>query len=115
MYVYIKSQSDFFSFFLPPRQQQLFSDHSMVDIARVFSPVVVFASSEARPQSSDRIRSTSAKRISSAGTRHTSRVSSAVSTVESIDSGGHNRYGTNEINDEKDLEAALREELTTRK
>jgi hypothetical protein len=88
----------------------------MVDIARIFSPVVVFASSEARPQSSDRIRSASAKRISSSSTRHTSRVSSAVSTVESIDSsGGHSRYLTTEISDEKDFEAELKEELSTRK
>jgi len=87
----------------------------MVDITRVFSPVVVFASAEARPQSSDRIRSASAKRISSPGTRHTSRISSAVSTVESNDSAGHTRYLTNETNDEKDLETELKEELTTRK
>jgi hypothetical protein len=87
----------------------------MVDIARVFSPVVVFASSEARPQSSDRLRSASTKRISSASTHRTSRVSSAVSTVESNDSGNHARYITNEINDEKDLETELKEELTTRK
>jgi hypothetical protein len=85
----------------------------MVDIARVFSPVVVFASSEARPQSSDRIRSASAKRISSPSTHRTSRVSSAVSTIES-DTGSHGRYVTNEINDEKDLETELKEELTTR-
>jgi len=87
----------------------------MVDIARVFSPVVVFASGETRPQSSDRIRSASTKRISSASTRRTSRVSSAVSTVESTDSGNQVRYLTSEINDEKDFEAELKEELTTRK
>lgn len=87
----------------------------MVDIARVFSPVVVFASGEARPQSSDRIRSASNKRISSASTRRTSRVSSAVSTVESTDSSGHARYSTNEVNNEKDLEGKLKQELTTRK
>jgi hypothetical protein len=83
----------------------------MVDIARVFSPVVVFASGEARPQSSDRIRSASTKRISSG---RTSRVSSAVSTIESID-GSHARHVTNEVTDEKDLETELKEELTTRK
>lgn len=87
----------------------------MVDIARVYSPVVVFDSSEARPQSSDRIRSASTKRISSASTRRTSRVSSAVSTVESSESSSRVRYITNEINDERDLEAELKQELTTRK
>lgn len=87
----------------------------MVDIARVFSPVVVFASGDARPQSSDRIRSASTKRISSASTRRTSRVSSAVSTVESSDGSVHGRHGTHEVNDEKDLEAELKAELTTRK
>jgi hypothetical protein len=86
----------------------------MVDIARVFSPVVVFASGEARPQSSDRIRSASTKRISSPSTRRTSRVSSAVSTIET-DSSSHIRYGINEINDERDLETELKEELKTRK
>ena len=86
----------------------------MADIARVFSPVVVFTSSEARPQSSDHIRSASTKRISSGSTRHTSRVSSAVSTIES-DNGSHARYAVNEINDEKGLEAELKDELTTRK
>ncbi|CAF2747926.1 unnamed protein product [Rotaria sp. Silwood2] len=84
----------------------------MVDIARVYSPVVVFPSSEARPQSSDRIRSASAKRISSPSTHRTSRVSSAVSTIES-DVNGHARYITNEINDDKDFETELKEELTT--
>ena len=73
----------------------------MVDIARVFSPVVVFPSSEARPQSSDRIRSASAKRVSSASTHRTSCISSAVSTVES-DGLHHGRYAQNETNDEKD-------------
>ena len=87
----------------------------MVDIARVFSPVVVFASGEARPQSSDRIRSASTKRISSASTRRNSRVSSAVSTVESTDSSAHGRHGINDGHDEKDLEAELKAELTTRK
>jgi hypothetical protein len=87
----------------------------MVDITRVFSPVVVFASAEARPQSSDRIRSASTKHISSPSTHRTSRVSSAVSTVESSDSSSHVRHTTNDINNEKDLEEKLREELKTRK
>ena len=86
----------------------------MVDIARVFSPVVVFPSSEVRPQSSDRIRSASAKRVPSAGTHHASSVASAVSTVER-DGSHHGRYATNETNDEKDFETELKEELTTRK
>lgn len=86
----------------------------MADIARAFSPVVVFPSSEARPHSSDRIRSASAKRVLSAGTHHTPRVSSAVSTVES-DGGSFVRVATNEINDDKDFETELKEELTTRK
>ncbi|CAF4537303.1 unnamed protein product [Rotaria sp. Silwood1] len=84
----------------------------MVDIARVYSPVVVFSSSEARPQSSDRIRSASAKRLSSPSTHRTSRVSSAVSTIES-DGSSPARFTTNDINDEKDLETELKEELTT--
>ncbi|CAF2036866.1 unnamed protein product [Rotaria magnacalcarata] len=84
----------------------------MVDIARVFSPVVVFPSSEVRPQSSDRIRSASTKRLSSASTHRTSCISSAVSTVES-DGLHHGRYAQNETNDEKDFEAELRDELTT--
>lgn len=86
----------------------------MVDTARVFSPVVVFTSSETRPQSSDRIRSASTKRISSASTRRTSRVSSAVSTVECNENTSYLRYLTNEINDEKDLATELKEELRTR-
>ncbi|CAF0971123.1 unnamed protein product [Rotaria sordida] len=84
----------------------------MVDIARVYSPVVVFPSSEARPQSSDRIRSASAKRLSSPSTHRTSRISSAVSTIES-DGSSRSRYYTNDINDEKDLKTELQAELTT--
>ena len=109
MYLYIRNQSDCF---LPG--QQLFFHCSMVDIARVFSPVVVLESSEARPKSSDRIRSASVKRVTSADARRIPRVSSAVSTIE-----GNNhvpgRYVTNDISDEKDLEAELKAELTTRK
>lgn len=86
----------------------------MVDIARNFSPVVVFPSSEARPQSSDRIRSASAKRVSSGSTHRTSRVSSAVSTIEGDDT-GHGRYSSRDKNDEKEFERELKEELTTRK
>lgn len=83
----------------------------MADIARAFSPVVVFASGDARPQSSDRIRSASTKRISSASTRRTSRVSSAVSTIEN-DGDTHSRYLQH---NSKVLETDLKQELTTRK
>ena len=87
----------------------------MVDIARVFSPVVVLESGEARPKSSDRIRSASAKRISSTGTRRTPpRVSSAVSTVE-INNQVVSRYATNAVTSEKDFEKELKKELATRK
>jgi len=103
---YAKNQSDCF---LPG--QHLFSECSMVDIARVFSPVVVLEGGEARPKTSDRIRSASAKRLSSADAHRTPRISSAVSTIES-DSITHGRYATH---DEKDSEVELREALTTRK
>ena len=69
----------------------------MADISRSFSPVVVFASGEARPNSSDRIRS--------ASTRRTSRISSAVSYVTPEPT------ATNE----KVFEKELKQELTTRK
>ncbi|CAF0864620.1 unnamed protein product [Adineta ricciae] len=85
----------------------------MVDIARVFSPVVVLESGEARPKSSDRIRSASAKRISSAGTRRTPPcVSSSVSTVE-INNQVVSRYATNVVTGEKDFENELKKELAT--
>ncbi|UJR25363.1 hypothetical protein I4U23_006713 [Adineta vaga] len=85
----------------------------MVDIARVFSPVVVLESSEARPKSSDRIRSASTKRrLSSAETRRTPRVSSAVSTIE-INNQIQGRYFTNAITNENDFERELKEELKT--
>lgn len=88
----------------------------MVDIARVFSPVVVLESGEARPKSSDRIRSASAKRISSAETRRTPpRVSSAVSTVEINHQVVSTRYATSVVTSEKDFENELKKELTTRK
>jgi hypothetical protein len=85
-----------------------FPECSMVDIARVFSPVVVLEGGEARPKTSDHIRNPSAKRLSSADAHRTPNISSAVLTIES-DSITHGRY------DEKDSEAELREALTTRK
>ena len=87
----------------------------MVDIARVFSPVVVLESSEARPKSTDRIHSASAKRLASAEARRTPpRVSSAVSTIET-NNRAPDRYATGAITDDKRLEAELKEELKTRK
>ncbi|CAF0806928.1 unnamed protein product [Adineta steineri] len=84
----------------------------MVDIARVFSPVVVLDSSEARPKSTDRIRSASDKRISSADTHRISRISSAVSTIEN-NNGAHGRYGTNEESELQELEDKIKQELIT--
>lgn len=68
----------------------------MADISRSFSPVVVFASGEARPNSSDRVRS--------ASTRRTSRISSAVSYVTPEPTAT-----------EKVFENELKQELSTRK
>ena len=85
----------------------------MADIARVFSPVVVFPSGEARPQSSGRIRSASTRRISSGSTRPPSRVSSAVSTIED-ESNTRSRFMNSDVKDEKVLQAEIQQELTTR-
>jgi hypothetical protein len=86
----------------------------MADISRVFSPVVVFTSDEARPRSTDRIRSASGKRIVSGNTRRTSRVSSAVSTIEN-NTNSHSRYVTPDRKDDDVLEINLQQELNTRK
>ena len=70
---------------------------TMADISRGFSPVVVFNSGEARPNSSDRVRS--------ASTRRTSRISSAVSYVSPEPA----------ANNEKIFEKELKQELSTRR
>lgn len=85
----------------------------MADISRVFSPVVVLPTGDIRPLSSGRIRSASSKRLPSGNPVESSRVSSAVSTIQN-ERNVHSQYLNDDIQDSSIIDTEIKQELSTR-